>query len=96
MAKKSLNMQIYDMKHIIGLDQVSTRDGITTIRRSFFYGINNGDAWADRVMNALKAEGFIVERIENGTQFKPFRGGDSVAKGSHYWLKVKVLGRNIA
>lgn len=26
---------------------------------------------------------------DNGTKFVPFRGGDSLAKGSHYWVKFK-------
>jgi len=77
----------------INVDSFSFKDNVLTIRRGFFY-THGGTAekFAASKVPALIAAVPEAEFkvIDSGEQWKPFRGGDSVAKGSHWWVKIKI------
>ena len=65
------------------------KDGNIVIRRGYFY--RNGmdsQKFAARVMEKL---GDAVTLVECGDHWAPFRGGASVARGSHFYAVVKPV-----
>lgn len=81
-------MKLSQIKEVTGIDSVSQKDGVVTLRRQFFY--RNGKTSADlaeRVKLALP--GFEV--LEHGEHYAAFRGGASVAKSSHWWVRVRPI-----
>lgn len=74
--------------HLLGyFDSASQKEGVFTVRRSYFY--TNG-------LTAEKCEAIVKSRIpaaqiiESGNKWTTFRGGASVAQGSHFWVKFKI------
>ena len=82
-------MKLKDIKSKIRVDSLSIRKGIYTARKTFYYthGKNSSDL-ADRIINELNN----VTIIDHGQQWTPFRGGSSVAKSSHWWVKFTLSG----
>ena len=71
----------------VSFDTLSQRDGVFTLRRGFFYRHgNDANKIAAKVQAALP-DAMIVDR---GEVWKPFRGGASVAQGSHWYVKFTV------
>lgn len=82
------------MKHIktaleTVADTVGRSKGHVVARRGFFYKHGMTSAkFADRVNAALEAAG-VPERVrDHGEKWAPFRGGHSVAAGSHFWVRI--------
>lgn len=59
------------------------------IRRGYFYtnGFDSGKL-ADKVNEAIKKSGLPLEVLDDGDHWAAFRGGDSLAKGSHWWVII--------
>jgi len=82
------------MKHIktaleMVADTVGKNKGEIVARRGFFYrhGMTS-EKFADRVNAALEKAG-VPERVrEHGEKWAAFRGGQTVAQGSHFWVKI--------
>jgi hypothetical protein len=59
------------------------------VRRGYFY--TNGyssDKYAERIAKILNASGLPLFVKEHGDHWAPFRGGDSTAQGSHFYVLI--------
>lgn len=71
-------------------DTVGKSKGDIVARRSFFYKMGqSSQKFADRVNVALEAAGVPERVVEHGTKEAGFRGGQTVAQGSHFWVIVR-------
>jgi len=68
-------------------DTFSKRDGVFTVRRSFFY--THGIRVSDKV-DEVKAAFPEAEIVEAREVRKVFRGGASIANSSHWFVKFKL------
>ncbi len=72
---------------IYGVDTISVRGGVYTVRRGFFYTSGKtSNEIALRVARALP-EATI---LGHGEVWKDFRGGAPVAQQSHWWVKFTL------
>ena len=61
------------------------KDGHIVLRRGFFYTNGmSGEKFADSAMKHLAAAGIQTRIVDTATIWKAFRGGASVAQGSHF------------
>lgn len=61
------------------------KDGHIVLRRGFFYTNGmSGEKFADSAMKRLAAAGIQARIVDTATIWKAFRGGASVAQGSHF------------
>ena len=67
-----------------------TKRGTIVVRRGFFYtnGMNS-QKFADGVVAALAKSGITVTLVDSGEKWAAFRGGATVAQGSHFWAEFK-------
>lgn len=77
---------------VIIADQISqNRDGNFVFRRGYFYrhGMDSS-SFARRIENDIiqNFPGVAFTMLENGDHWAPFRGGDTVKQGSHFWVVV--------
>jgi hypothetical protein len=57
------------------------------VRQGFYYTFSgSSENLAKRVNEAIIKSGLKLVVKEHGQQWKPFRGGDSVSQGSHWWV----------
>lgn len=81
-------------ENILAADVISKkRDGSGNFifRKSFYYKFgNNKHTFADKISGELTEMGIKHEVIDKGEKYVVFRGGSSVAQGSHWWVTVKV------
>jgi hypothetical protein len=72
------------------VDSVGKRkDGAVIVRRGYFY--RNGmdcDKFAEIVQHHLTRGGVDATVTEKGDIWKPFRGGATVAQGSHFFAVI--------
>lgn len=90
MAKKSFVAEIQDILHPFVADGVSRkRDGTIVARKGFYYrqGKDARD-FVDKVNDALRAAGIQYTIKDYGEQWKPFKGGSTLAKSSHWWVEI--------
>lgn len=69
---------------IAGCDAASVRNGVFTVRRSFYYLDPNDQAGFE---SAVRRAFPNVNILESGTLYKAFVGGAPIGKQSHYWVK---------
>jgi hypothetical protein len=69
------------------VDSISQKDGVVTIRRGFFY--TNGMT-SEKLAKTVKSVFPFAEILEHNTIWRPFRGGASVAQGSHFYVKFRL------
>jgi|GEM_PF-5561629 len=68
-------------------DTVSKREGVFTARRGFFYtGGKSSEDFRRALTNAIPE----ARVIDCGEHWAPFKGGASVAKQSHWWVRFTV------
>ena len=61
------------------------KDGHIVLRRGFFYTNGmSGEKFADSAIKRLAEAGIAVRLVEADCVWKAFRGGASVAQGSHF------------
>lgn len=61
------------------------KDGHIVLRRGFFYTNGmSGEKFADSAMKRLAAAGIQTRLVDADCIWKAFRGGASVAQGSHF------------
>ena len=71
--------------------KVSKHNGAFTIRKGFFYRHNcDENIWKNKVTDAFKNAEIECTVITFGEQYKAFRGGESIEKQSHWFVKLKV------
>lgn len=75
-------------KNLIGVDQISKRNGIFTARRSYFYGLcESGESLVKRIQEQLPT----AKIIDWGNHYvAKFIGGAPITKQSHYWVKFSL------
>lgn len=92
---KSLEKQARAALEYAGLADAfnKTKTGSFVTRRSFFYR-HGGDkeAFAAKVGQALALAGIEYEIIYTWEKLVPFRGGQSIAAGSHWGCEFKLKG----
>ena len=67
------------------------KDGHIVVRDSFFYKSGRtSEGHAYKVKKALDAAGLAHSIVDRGEHNAPFRGGASVAQGSHFYTHVKL------
>ena len=76
-----------DVKEKLSFDTYSVKNGIFTVRKSFFYTM--GKRSSDYVAK-VKTAFPNAEIVDFGEVWKTFRGGSSVANGSHWYVKFSV------
>lgn len=71
-------------------DTVSrSKEGIL-VRHSFFYKMGmTSEKFAAKVDAVLEASGLSERVVCHGTKDAAFRGGQTVAQGSHFWAIVR-------
>jgi hypothetical protein len=80
-------MTLMQLRKTFSADSYSVRDGVFTVRRAFFYRHGfDADQFADRVRQAFPN----ATIIDSGEVWKPFRGGASVKRGSHWYVVFTV------
>ena len=65
--------------------------GNFVVRRGYFY--RNGmdsDKFADRVVQTLAAANITVRVVESRDNWRPFKGGGTVAQNSHWFVEFGV------
>ena len=70
-------------------DTFSVRQGVYTVKRSYFYGITqSGEVSANRVKELIPSANIV----EFGNHFARFRGGAKTGgpQSSYYWVKFTV------
>ena len=61
------------------------KDGHIVLRRGFFYTNGmSGEKFADSAVRRLAAAGIQTRIVDTAVIWKAFRGGASVAQGSHF------------
>lgn len=66
--------------------------GIYRARRGFYYA--NGataESWSEAITTRLTSAGTPHVIVDCGREDKPFRGGQSVARNSHFWVDFRVI-----
>lgn len=71
----------------VSFDTLSQKDGVFTLRRGFFYRHGND---ANQIAAKLQEALPNATVVDKGEVWKPFRGGASVAQGSHWYVKFTV------
>lgn len=83
------------MKHIreallIVADTVGKSKGDIMVRKGFFYMLGrDAHKFAQEVNIALEIAGLSERVVECGVKYANFRGGQTVAQGSHFWAIVR-------
>lgn len=81
------NITLQKIKQLTGANTVSVRGGVYIIRKSFFYrmGKTTKDLEDKVIKNIIGS--FI---LESGEHNAPFIGGQSIANGSHWFVKFGI------
>lgn len=75
------------IKEKIHADSYSVKNGVFTLRRTFFYRMGKD---ANNIRLAVLDAFPNAVIIDNGEVYKAFRGGSSVANSSHWFVKFSV------
>ena len=68
---------------------VGTSKGKIVARRGFYYRMGKTSAtFAASVNDALEDAGLSQRVLEHGEKWAEFRGGQTVAQGSHFWAVI--------
>lgn len=79
------------LHEIIGFDHVSKSKGVYKVYRGYFYrvGMDEYKVLAEADARLTKA-GIAHTMLDCGDHWAPFRGGDSIQKGSHFWATFTI------
>lgn len=75
-----------DIMNLLGEDYVGKSKGAFIVRRGYFYRGMTPEQLADKVKSKIPG----ARIVEKGDHWAPFRGGDSVAKGSNIWVRFTI------
>jgi len=65
--------------------------GQIVLRKGFFYRMGmDSQKLAEQVQAKLDAAGVKLKVVDRGEQWRPFRGGASVAQGSHWYVILEA------
>lgn len=80
-------MKLKKIKDALGMDTISKRYGIITVRKQFFYRDGRSSELYESKVKALFKD---VEIIDSGEHYASFKGGSDVRNSSHWWVKFKI------
>ena len=87
MTKNKMTLDILNTAGVC-MDTLSKkRNGNYIARRGFFY--TNGCS-GDSLAGKIKTKFPEVTIIDSGDHWKPFRGGDTIKQGSHFYVKFTM------
>jgi hypothetical protein len=74
----------------VSADQISRQpDGTIIFRNGYFYRHGNtSDRFQQNVTDALTRAGITHTVIDSGDKWTPFNGGATLARSSHFWVRV--------
>ena len=75
----------------VNADQISKdKAGNIVLRKGYYYRPKyDVSAWATVILAKMKNAGFDLELVQDDDIWKPFRGGSTIARQSHYLVKVR-------
>lgn len=89
-------MKLSELREILGIvnpEALTKYRGVYTYRVGFYYTFGNDHRKVrDSITEALNKAGIDAVVISSGEQFKPFRGGDTLKQGSHWWVNFQIIG----
>ncbi len=86
-----------DIAKAIGLsdgrdpDTLSLSKGVFTLRKSYYWRPKKTPEESFENTIALLVEAGYTVQSEFGDHYAAFKGGESLKKNSHYWMKFKVF-----
>ena len=80
-------IKLADIKYTLGVDSISKRGDIITIRKGYFYTM--GQCTQDLIDKVIKACP-NAEIIDSGDYYTAFRGGAKLAQSSHWFVKFII------
>jgi len=80
-------MKTSEIGELLSSDSTSKRGDVYTVRKTYYY--KHG---YDAMQYASKVKSVFPDAIiiDYGDHWAPFRGGDSVERGSHWYVKFKL------
>ncbi len=83
--------KIFELLGLSDPDTLTASKGIFTLRREYYWRPKKEPLEAfTPTIEKLAAAGITIEVIETGDKWASFKGGQSVKKNSHYWMKFKT------
>lgn len=80
------------LQELISIDQVTRKGDLYTFRAGYYYRHGQTeDSVATRISKALTAHGYRHEIVDKGDHWAAFRGGASIARSSHFWVKIRLF-----
>lgn len=80
-------MKLMEMKDILGVDTISKKGKVITVRRGFFYTLGHSE---QDVINRILKHFPHAKIIDSGEVWKQFKGGSSVTNQSHWFVKFTL------
>ena len=75
-----------------GEDNCTLGAGKFTLRKEYYWTPKRTPEESFKPqLEKLQAAGFTVTNIEYGDKYASFKGGESLKKNSHYWMKFKAV-----
>lgn len=76
-----------EVKEKLSFDTYSVKNGVFTVRKAFFYTMGKRPSdYVAKIQTAFPSA--II--LDYGEIWKPFRGGSTVANGSHWFVKFTL------
>jgi uncharacterized C2H2 Zn-finger protein len=85
---KIQGQSMQNVKSMLGVDTISKKGDIITVRKEFFYTFGKT---AEDFVNRVKEKYPNAEIVDYGETWKPFRGGASTANQSHWYVKFRLI-----
>ncbi len=84
---KNEKVTMKEIKEKLCADSYSRKGDVITVKNGFFYTIGKSKQnLIDTVLKAFPNANIIT----SGERWSPFRGGDSVGQGSHWFVKFTL------
>lgn len=85
------------LQELISIDQVTRKGDLYTFRSGYFYRMGRDEnKVAARISKALTAHGYRHEIVDKGDHWAAFNGGASIARSSHFWVKIRLISDDAA
>lgn len=88
-------MKLNELREVLGIhdpEALTKYRGVYTYRVGFFYTFGRDHRKVrDDLVAAFNKANIDAVILDSGEQWKPFRGGDTLKQGSHWWVKFQIL-----
>lgn len=84
------------IKQFVHADQISrAKDGSIIFRNGYFYRHGNtSDQFRNYVSASLNQRGIDHVVVDHGDHWTPFNGGSSLARSSHFYVRIVLKSDN--